>query len=215
TATVDQLLVEISSHIKGNADLTRQAIDGWTRILHFGDRYGTAYARKVGSEFLERIKKEQAGKTNDECRMGVDERMAEMQRGERRVVAGRPAASRSPFVLRPSSCVLGSLLVFGLTTVQAGETLAFRTTILPILTKAGCNAGACHGAATGQGGFKLSLLGYDPRADHDSIVREFEGRRVNLAAPEESLILRKPAMQMAHGGGQRFTVGSQPDRLLP
>src|SRR5262245_31564440 len=55
-ATVDQLLAEIESHIKGNADLTKQAIDGWTRILHFGDTYGTAYARKVGSEFLDKLK---------------------------------------------------------------------------------------------------------------------------------------------------------------
>jgi hypothetical protein len=55
-ATVDQLLAEIESHIKGNADLTKQAIDGWTRILHFGDTYGTAYARKVGREFLDKLK---------------------------------------------------------------------------------------------------------------------------------------------------------------
>jgi hypothetical protein len=65
-STVDKLLAESKSHIKDNADLTQQAIDGWTRILHFGDRYGTAYARKVGGEFLERLKKERPGKPNDE-----------------------------------------------------------------------------------------------------------------------------------------------------
>jgi hypothetical protein len=55
-ATVDKLLAEVEGHIKGNGDLTKQAVDGWTRILHFGDRYGTAYARKVGQEFLDKLK---------------------------------------------------------------------------------------------------------------------------------------------------------------
>jgi hypothetical protein len=64
-AKVDELLVEIRSHIKDNADLTQQAIDGWTRILHFGDRYGTAYARKRGGEFLETLKQGRP-KSNDE-----------------------------------------------------------------------------------------------------------------------------------------------------
>ena len=54
-ATVDQVLADVKAHIKGNTDLTKQAIDGWTRILHF-EQYGTAYARKVGREFLEKLK---------------------------------------------------------------------------------------------------------------------------------------------------------------
>ena len=61
------------------------------------------------------------------------------------------------------------------------ETLVdFRTQVAPILTKAGCNAGACHGAAAGRGGFKLSLLGANPASDYDAIVREAKGRRVNF-----------------------------------
>jgi hypothetical protein len=55
-ATVDKLLAEVESYIKGNTDLTKQASDGWTRILHFGDHYGTAYARKVGRDFLDKLK---------------------------------------------------------------------------------------------------------------------------------------------------------------
>lgn len=86
---------------------------------------------------------------------------------------------------------------------------AFRTDVLPILTKAGCNAGACHGAATGQGGFRLSLLGYDPDEDYLRITREFEGRRVDLAHPEESLILRKPSGQVDHDGGRRLRQDSE------
>ena len=84
----------------------------------------------------------------------------------------------------------------------------FATRVLPVLTKAGCNTGMCHGAAIGQGGFRLSLLGYDPRADYESITREFEGRRLDLGAPDGSLLLRKPSLQSPHGGGLRLKKGS-------
>ncbi len=85
-----------------------------------------------------------------------------------------------------------------------GQALPFRTGILPLLTKAGCNAGACHGAATGQGGFKLSLFGYDPTEDFERITRELGGRRIDRAAPSESLLLRKPSRQLTHEGGRRL-----------
>lgn len=84
----------------------------------------------------------------------------------------------------------------------------FRTGILPILTKAGCNSGGCHGAATGQGGFRLSLLGYDPDEDYLRITRERAGRRIDLESPKESLFLRKPARQLDHEGGRRLAVDS-------
>lgn len=77
---------------------------------------------------------------------------------------------------------------------------SFDTEIIPVLTKAGCNAGACHGAAAGRGGFHLSLWGTDPAADYEAIVHALEGRRVNLANPERSLILAKPTGQLDHGG---------------
>jgi hypothetical protein len=56
-ATVDKLLAEVKEHIKDNADLHQQAVDGWTRVLYFGDHYGTAYSRKVGGDFLEELKR--------------------------------------------------------------------------------------------------------------------------------------------------------------
>ncbi len=90
----------------------------------------------------------------------------------------------------------------------------FRTRVLPILTKAGCNAGACHGAATGQGGFKLSLLGYDPEEDFARITREFSGRRIDSNFPEESLFLRKPTQQIDHEGGRRIRRNSPEYQLL-
>lgn len=76
----------------------------------------------------------------------------------------------------------------------------FDTRIMPVLTKAGCNAGACHGAAAGRGGFHLSLLGADPTADYQAIVLELEGRRINPAHPEKSLLLLKPTGYLDHGG---------------
>ena len=82
--------------------------------------------------------------------------------------------------------------------------VTFERDIEPILTRAGCNAGACHGKASGQNGFKLSLLGFDPAFDHTAIVREAGGRRVLRAIPEQSLLLQKAAAEVPHGGGRRI-----------
>lgn len=90
----------------------------------------------------------------------------------------------------------------------------FDTEVVPILTKAGCNAAACHGSAAGRGGFKLSLFGGDPAWDYDEIVHRLEGRRINLASPESSLVIAKPTEQMAHEGGTRFEYDSSGARLL-
>lgn len=78
--------------------------------------------------------------------------------------------------------------------------IRFDTEIIPVLTKAGCNSGACHGAAAGRGGFHLSLLGTDAPADYEAVVHALEGRRINVAHPERSLILTKPTGQLDHGG---------------
>src|SRR5262245_7113590 len=80
----------------------------------------------------------------------------------------------------------------------------FDTEIVPVLTRAGCNAGACHGAAAGRGGFHLSLFGSDSATDYDAIVQDLEGRRVNLTNPADSLILNKPTGNLRHGGGTRL-----------
>lgn len=91
--------------------------------------------------------------------------------------------------------------------VRATEPPDFTTRVVPALTKAGCNAGSCHGAALGRGGLRLSLLGYDPGADYDSLVRESEGRRVDLARPGKSLVLRKPAGDLDHEGVRGSQAG--------
>jgi Protein of unknown function (DUF1549)/Protein of unknown function (DUF1553) len=90
----------------------------------------------------------------------------------------------------------------------------FETQVLPVLTRAGCNAGSCHGAAIGRGGFRLSLFGYAPEADFESLVMEFKGRRVNLAHPAQSLVLRKPSGQIAHEGGIKLGIAGEGFDLL-
>jgi hypothetical protein len=82
--------------------------------------------------------------------------------------------------------------------------VSFETQIVPILTKRGCNAGACHGKAEGKNGFKLSVFGFDTAADHQALVAEGRGRRVFPASPENSLLLRKATGQISHGGGRRI-----------
>ncbi|MBB6049248.1 DUF1549 and DUF1553 domain-containing protein [Armatimonas rosea] len=90
----------------------------------------------------------------------------------------------------------------------------FTSDVIPVLTRYGCNQGGCHGATQGKGGFKLSLQGYDPEADYDSITRAAAGRRLSPAQPENSLLLRKPTMRVSHKGGQLFEPGSPPYQLL-
>jgi hypothetical protein len=86
--------------------------------------------------------------------------------------------------------------------------VTFLRDVAPILNKAGCTAGACHGAAKGKNGFKLSLRGYDSRFDYEALLYDLSGRRFNRADPGKSLMLAKPSQEVAHGGGRRFARDS-------
>jgi len=93
--------------------------------------------------------------------------------------------------------------------------LSFVNDIQPILTKAGCNAGACHAKAiTGQRGFRLSVLGFEPEEDYEAIVKQGKGRRVFPAAPEESLLITKGAAIVPHTGGKHLEPGSEAYKTL-
>ena len=85
---------------------------------------------------------------------------------------------------------------------------------MAVLSRAGCNAGACHGNRNGKGGFKLSLRGQDPDDDYDALTHDLFARRVNPIDPDQSLILLKPTAQLAHQGGKRFAIGSLEYRIL-
>ncbi|MFM7071130.1 MAG: DUF1549 domain-containing protein [Planctomycetota bacterium] len=82
--------------------------------------------------------------------------------------------------------------------------ISFRLDIMPIFMKHGCNNGSCHGSARGKDGFMLSLFGYDPAGDYFRLTRQIIGRRLDLAAPEKSLLLEKATGSVAHTGGQLF-----------
>jgi hypothetical protein len=98
--------------------------------------------------------------------------------------------------------------------INRPATVSFRNEVEPVLTKLGCNQGACHGSQHGKGGFKLSLLGFEPEADYTAIVKSAEQRRVAPFAPEESLLLLKPTLAVAHGGGRKMEVDSPAYELL-
>jgi hypothetical protein len=90
----------------------------------------------------------------------------------------------------------------------------FESDIVPVFSKLGCNSGGCHGKQSGQNGFKLSVFGFDPRADYESLVHAARGRRVFPGAVERSLIYAKAVGRSAHGGGQRMSEDSQDAELL-
>lgn len=90
----------------------------------------------------------------------------------------------------------------------------FSVDVMSVLSKAGCNTGACHGNSNGKGGFKLTLRGQDPLLDFQSIATASRGRRISIAAPDTSLILQKATGQIAHVGGSRFSNESNQYTVL-
>ncbi len=139
------------------------------------------------------------------------------------VVAGTPIELVGPAEIRAlatgSGMILARLGPFETkipVTVRSADIagLSFVRDVLPALSRAGCNAGACHAKPDGQNGFKLSVFSYDPKADHAEIVRDVRGRRVFPAAPEHSLLLQKPTGVLPHEGGRRFERGSETHELL-
>ena len=92
--------------------------------------------------------------------------------------------------------------------------VSFKNETLAALSKAGCNMGACHGSPSGKGGFRLSLRAFDPPLDILTLRSEYFGRRTNPLNPSESLLLQKPLMEVAHGGGRRLDKGGPAWRVL-
>src|SRR5437762_8714476 len=103
---------------------------------------------------------------------------------------------------------LAFILLLSLSALHAETPVSFVRDVMPILNKAGCTQGTCHGAAKGKNGFKLSLRGYDPEFDYRALISDLSGRRFNRVDPGRSLMLLKPTAQLPHGGGLRFEVDS-------
>jgi hypothetical protein len=92
--------------------------------------------------------------------------------------------------------------------------LSFRNDVMPIFSKASCNAGTCHGNFNGKNGFRLSLRGENPEFDRLSLTRDTLGRRTNLLDPAASLLLQKPTGELPHEGGIRFQEDSHEYQVL-
>ena len=110
------------------------------------------------------------------------------------------------------AALCGAALCFP--TQAAGEPVSFRNDVIPVLSKAGCSLGTCHGNKYGKGGFKISLRCQDPDLDLLALTRDAAARRVNPMEPEQSLILLKPTTQVPHEGGLRFKKDSEEYRIL-
>ncbi len=96
----------------------------------------------------------------------------------------------------------------------ADRPISFQLDVMPIFMRSGCNMGSCHGAARGKDGFRLSLFGFDPVGDHFRLTREISGRRINLALPNESLLVEKSTGSVPHSGGKRFEKESELNQTL-
>ncbi len=97
---------------------------------------------------------------------------------------------------------------------ESARGVDFRTEVMPLLSKHGCNAGGCHGKQSGQNGFKLSLFGFDTQFDYEAIAKEARGRRLFPANPDQSLFLLKAAGKVPHGGGKRLPAESSDYRVI-
>src|SRR5688572_3538557 len=97
---------------------------------------------------------------------------------------------------------------------KADRPISFQLDVMPTFMRAGCNTGSCHGAARGKDGFMLSLFGYDPDGDYDRITRQAATRRVNLALPDQSLMVTKAIGAVPHTGGTRYTADSDLNKTV-
>jgi hypothetical protein len=125
-----------------------------------------------------------------------------------------PLAEGTTTITAKSSADVTATLAVTVEQFKNVPTVNFPNQIVPIFTKAGCNAGGCHGKSSGQNGFKLSLLGFEPTEDYEHLTKEARGRRIFPAAPDRSLLLQKATATMPHGGGKRLDVDSDDYKLL-
>jgi hypothetical protein len=114
--------------------------------------------------------------------------------------------------MRRYLAVLSAALLLGTGTSRAAEPASteprFSRHVLAVFSRLGCNSGACHGAVKGQNGFRLSLFAADPALDHERLLREAGGRRLNLLDPDASLLLLKATGRVFHQGGKRTETDS-------
>lgn len=153
------------------------------------------------------------GRRHDRTRSA---RMSIADRGVARVTAGglvTPVADGMTELVISTAGVTRTVSVV-VSGVRQPLPVSFGQEVIPIMTKASCNSGGCHGKAEGQNGFKLSVFGFDPEADHAALVKEKRGGRVSPALPAESLLLTKGTGRVPHGGGRKLKLGGLRYRRL-
>lgn len=124
----------------------------------------------------------------------------------------KPALFLTALALLATTAIAGEDTIDSVNKRFAGdtdETPDFQRHVSPLLGKLGCNGRACHGSFQGRGGFRLSLFGYDFKADHEQLLE-----RIDEDAPGESLMIEKPLMIQQHEGGRRFKQGSWQHKLI-
>lgn len=126
----------------------------------------------------------------------------------------KPAADGRAIITARTKDGLSASLAVTVESFHESIPINFPNRIVPILTKAGCNGGGCHGKSAGQNGFRLSLLGFEPEEDYEHLVKESRARRLFPAAPERSLLLLKGVALLPHGGGKRLEPDSADYQLL-
>jgi hypothetical protein len=124
-----------------------------------------------------------------------------------------PLANGTASIIARSGNVAASIPV-RVSDVERQRPISFPNDIIPQLTRAGCNSGACHGTPSGKNNFRLSLLGFEPQQDHEFLTRESRGRRTFPSAPDESFLLQKAIGAVPHGGGARIRKASPEYTLL-
>jgi hypothetical protein len=158
-------------------------------------------------------------------RSGAGERAADLthqaiyQSSDTRIVTVAPrgqllAAGNGETSVRVTASGVTHEVRVRVTGVVAAPHILFQEQVLPILGKAGCNAGACHASQYGKGGFKLSVFAFAPEQDYRAIVRDAVGRRVNFINPRQSLLLLKPTLSVPHEGGHRLDRDSVDYQIL-
>jgi hypothetical protein len=116
-----------------------------------------------------------------------------------------------PFLI---AILMATVGLCGIFPAMADELPSFNEDVIPVLNRYGCSSGGCHGKLAGQNGFRLSLRGYAPEQDFEFIARESRGRRINPAAAEHSLLIRKATGLEPHGGGKRFDIDEPAAQVL-
>src|SRR5205807_4681805 len=111
-------------------------------------------------------------------------------------------------------CCVALVVVLVLAASGHAAPVSFRNEVMAVLSRGGCNQGACHGNQNGKNGFKLSLRGQDPDFDFNALTRDTRGRRADPLNPDDSLLLAKAAGRTAHEGGKRFDVRSREYAIL-